>query len=137
MDDEQTLQIDRPLPPQATRTTSSSTWIAGLVGTLVVAAAGYYLLQSNASSTNTNNTTNSANNTNNTNNTNNANNANNTNNAANNANNAANNAPKAHSSEPSALAKGVVVKPVIPLVNVDPIEPTQGIPPVSAAAPEF
>ena len=44
MDYEQTIQIDRPLPPQATRTTSSSTWIAGLVVALVVAAAGYYLL---------------------------------------------------------------------------------------------
>ena len=115
MNDEQTIQIERPLPPQATRTTSSSTWIAGLVVALVVAAAGYYLLQSNASSNNntTNNTTNNA------------------------TKNATKNAPKAHSSEPSALAKGVVVKPVTPLINVEPIEPTEGIPPVSAAAPEF
>ena len=111
MDDEQTIQIDRPLPPQATRTTSSSTWIAGLVVALVVAAAGYYLLQSNASS-NTNTTNNTTNNT-------------------------KKNAPKAHSSEPSALAGGVAVESVTPLVNVAPIEPTQGIPPVSAAAPEF
>ncbi|MFB0978472.1 MAG: Stp1/IreP family PP2C-type Ser/Thr phosphatase [Myxococcota bacterium] len=50
MEDGKTIPIDIPLPPQPMRTPRASTWIAGLVAALVVAAAGYYLLQSNASS---------------------------------------------------------------------------------------